>query len=303
MDVDPYKLFGLDKDKFTVEELKAKFKQLAMVSHPDKGGSEQLFLLVAKCFKMLMKDYERRTSLAQHHDLKKAFESAMSKQNDERERTRLGPSSSYRHGADDDGNGFNLKKFNAIFESNRTKTADDDGYQDWIKNNTLPEVDDKPKKPISKEDFNADRFNRRFEKSTLRNTGDNKFIVKYREPEPLVMAKKIQFTELGVDRVDDYSADNTNRRALNFMDYKVAHTTSRIVDPRIVQRREYKTIGELEAERDNISYIPDAADVEYWEQKKRQEALAERRRQEVQQKLDETGFEQYERMKMLMLGR
>jgi len=106
-----------------------------------------------------------------------------------------------------------------------------------------------------------------------------------------------------VDKVDDFSADNTSRRALNFMDYKVAHTTSRIVDPRTAQRKEYRSIGELEVERDNISYVPSADDIEYWEQRKRQEAIAEQRRQEVQQKQDVEAFERYERMKMLMLGR
>jgi hypothetical protein len=294
MDVDPYKLFGFQKGQpFTIDELKAKFKQLAMVSHPDKGGSEELFLLVAKCFKLLMKEYERRTAQAQHHELKRAFEASTA-------------NSSAPEDAipDASGKGFNLKKFNAVFETNRQQRTEDAGYQEWIERNAVPEVDDRPKKPLSKDDFNPDKFNKRFEKMTMKQASqDNKFVVKYREPEPLVMAKKIQFTELGVDKVDDFSADNTSRRALNFMDYKVAHTTSRIVDPRTAQRKEYRSIGELEVERDNISYVPSADDIEYWEQRKRQEAIAEQRRQEVQQKQDVEAFERYERMKMLMLGR
>jgi len=113
MDVDPYKLFGFQKGQpFTIDELKAKFKQLAMVSHPDKGGSEELFLLVAKCFKLLMKEYERRTAQAQHHELKRAFEASTA-------------NSSAPEDAipDASGKGFNLKKFLDFIESNKLPPA------------------------------------------------------------------------------------------------------------------------------------------------------------------------------------
>jgi len=286
MDVDPYKLFGLTKDSsFTIDELKAKFKQLAMVSHPDRGGSEELFLLVAKCFKTLMKEYNRRVSDSQHHELKKAFDVHASK----------------HRNIETKSDGFDVDRFNSVFEQHRMGSALDTGYQGWMKESSLPDFDETPKKPMAKDKFNVDKFNAQFNKRTVDN--NNKFIQKYVEPEPLVMAKRIQFTELGVDNIDDFSGDNTTNRQLNYMDYKVAHTTSRIVDPRLVNRKEYKNVGEVEHERDSLSYIPTSEDVEYWEQKKKRAQQAELKRQLAQQQQDNMAFSQYDKLKQLMLGR
>jgi len=294
MDVDPYKLFGLTKN-FEMDELKQKFKQLALVSHPDRGGSEELFLLVTKCFKTLMKEYNRRVADAQHHELKKAFEASIEKSN-------FGQSRNTATGNVVNKDGFNLDRFNSIFEQNRINNTTDEGYSGWMTQNALGDIDEKPKKPIPKDKFNVDTFNSRFEQVAANKTAqDNKFVVKYKEPEPLVMAKKIQFTELGVDKIDDFSGDNTTKRNLNFMDYKVAHTTSRIVDPRTVQRRDYKNIGEVEFERDNLSYVPTSEDIQYWEEKKRKEEMAEQRRLQIQAKQDQLYESHYEKLKRLMI--
>lgn len=60
--------------------------------------------------------------------------------------------------------------------------------------------------------------------------------------------------DLGVQDVDDFSGDNTSLKKLNFSDLKLAHTTSRIVDPRQVSRAEYKSIDELKKDRGNVRF-------------------------------------------------
>lgn len=289
MDVDPYKLFGLTKD-FSLDELKAKFKQLAMISHPDKGGSEQLFLLITKCFKSLMEEYNRKVSLKNHHELKKGHDQYLSSQPPSKPQNQHIPRSSR----------FDVDRFNKVFDENKLETPLDYGYKDWMNSESLPEVDDKPKKPISKSMFNSDRFNNEFE-SNVQGQQNNKYVVKYKEPEALVLSKKIQYTELGLDKIDDFSGDNITQKKLNFMDYRVAHTTSRIVDPKQVNRTEYKTIGELERDRDNISYNMSDQEYQYYMQKKQKEEMLERRRQQIQMQQDSVALQQFEKMQRLML--
>jgi len=285
MEVDPYKLFGLTKD-FTIDELKTKFKALAITTHPDKGGSEGLFRIVIKAFKKLVEDYNIRISNRTHQELKNAFEQSQVAGGPPREApVSLGK-----------GDRFNLDKFNKLFDENRMEDAYSQGYKDWMEKEALPEVNNTPKKPVRK--FNVDVFNNNFEK-TAKPTTSNKFVTVYKEPEPLLMSKKIQYTELGVEKVDDYSADNTTRRNLNFMDYKVAHTTTRIVDPATVKRKEYATINELEGERSRIQFNMSKEDYEYEMRKKRQQEDAERQRLETmerQRRIEEAHFEKLQRL-------
>ena len=298
MEVDPYKLFGLTKN-FTLDELKAKFKNMAMVTHPDKGGSEQLFLLVVNAFKKLLEEHNRRVSDKTHAELKAAFEQSTSQRAPSRGRGQVEgvTSAAFDVGV---GDRFNVDKFNQVFDSNR---LDDPvatgGYQDWMRTQALPEVDDAPKKPIPKSKFNVNNFNKTFEKKTQSLQQDNKFVAVYKEPEPLLMAKKMQFTELGVDKVDDYSGDNTTKRNLNYMDYKIAHTTSRIVDPNVVRRKEYTNINELEGERSRIQFNMSHEDYEYEMHKKKMAEEAERQRLETldrQRQIEEAHFTKLQRL-------
>ncbi len=284
MEVDPYKLFGLTKD-FTLDELKAKFKKLALVTHPDRGGSEALFLLTTKAFKKLIQEYNYRVSGSQHHELKKNFDSSDSSYFN----SKIKPD-------EVSGSRFDANKFNRLYEENRLEQVTDSGYERWMNKNDVPTTSNK--KPRGK--FDPKQFNKSFETETRKNT-ENKFIIPYKEPEPLVTTKKIQFMELGVDKIDDYSGENTTKKHLNFMDYKVAHTTDRIVDPSQVSRKDYNDIHALEAEREQVSYKMSPEDFAAYKKKKEQEEEAERRRKHIQSLNDEAAFEQFKKLQRLML--
>jgi hypothetical protein len=88
------------------------------------------------------------------------------------------------------------------------------------------------------------------------------------------------------------------------MDVKLAHTTSRIVDPKSVEaRKQYRNIGEVEADRSQISYSMTEQDAEYYEKMKRIESEKERQRQLNLQKSDMQSMEQFEKLHKLLLGR
>ncbi len=290
LEIDPYKLFGLTKD-FSIDELKVKFKKLAMATHPDKGGSEQLFLLVVNAFKKLVDEYNRRISNRTHQELKAAFEHANNKNE-----------GLNAVAADVSGSRFNIDKFNKVFDDNRLDDpVASSGYKDWMQTEALPEIDETPKKPISKSKFNVSSFNQAFEQKTSNNP-QNKFVTIYKEPEPLLMAKKMQFTEIGVEKVDDYSGDNTTKKNLNYMDYKVAHTTTRIVDPSVVRRKEYSNINELEGERSRIQFNMSHEDYEYEMQKKKKVEDAERQRQETLERQRQIEEAHFTKLQQLMLA-
>jgi curved DNA-binding protein CbpA len=281
--IDPYKVLNINKN-FTLEQLKEAYKTMALKVHPDKGGSEYLFKLVTLCYKSLVKEYNARVGDKQYFELKTDYTKYTANQ----PRAQTEPS---------DPKSFNLDKFNRIFDENKIESVTDIGYGSFLKN--TPAIDE-PKKVINK--FTQESFNSTFEKHN-NSYAQNKHLVKYREPEPLLTSKKISFTEIGNDSIDDFSGDNTSKKHLNYMDLKIAHTTSRIVDPRTVaQRKEYKSVDDFEADRSQISYHMSDSDREYYEKMKRMEMIKEKKRLQYVTKQDKQTAEQFEKLHRLMLG-
>lgn len=281
--MDPYQILGLNK-KFTLQELKDKYKTIAVKVHPDKGGTEELFLLVTKCYKLLLAEHNKRVAQKEFYDLKTDFKKSQAQPQ------RAHPSSKLNLDK------FDLDKFNRVFSENKLEDAYDKGYKEWMS--------DEPVKDIVKPkgSFTIDSFNSRFEKQEL--DSKNKYIVKYREPEPLLASKKMSFTEIGVDQVEDFSGDNISNKNLNYMDYKVAHSTSKIVDPRLKENiQQYKNIEELEKQRSQVSYEMDEDTMREYLARKKLEKMKERQRKEAIAKQERMMNEQYERVNMLMLGR
>lgn len=281
--MDPYQVLGLSK-KFTLQELKDKYKSIAIKVHPDKGGTEELFLLVTKCYKTLLQEYNRRVSEKEFHELKADFKKAQT--------TPVVPPPAASHDRK-----FNIDKFNKVFSDNKLETAYDKGYRDWMS--------DEPVKDIAKPNkaFTLDTFNTEFDKTTRVYT-NNKYIVKYQEPEPLITSKKIGYTELGEENVADFSGENTTKKNLNYMDYKVAHTTSKIVDPDILKSmKQYKNVEDLEMARSKISYDMEEDVMKAYQKKLKIEKLKEKQRIEALKKQEEMINDHYARVNMLMLGR
>lgn len=282
--IDPYKVLNIKKD-FTAEQLKEAYRIMALKVHPDKGGSDYLFKLVTLCYKSLVKEYNARIGDKQYCELKSDYKKYTTHQS----RTQIEPPET---------KSFNLEKFNKIFDENRTESVNDTGYGSFLKN--TPAIDE-PKRVIKK--FTQESFNSTFEKYN-NSCEQNKHLIKYKEPEPLLTSKTIAFTEIGKDSIDDFSGDNTSKKNLNYMDLKIAHTTSRIVDPKtVIQRKEYKSIDDYEADRSQISYHMNDSDKEYYEKMKRMETLKEKQRLQYIAKQDQQTAEQFEKLHRLMLGR
>lgn len=158
---------------------------------------------------------------------------------------------------------FNLERFNKLFEEHRIKDdVIEKGYERWMNNpNSFMERD-------VREGFK-----------------------KYEEPQAMLMSFSSKmhepgnFYELGVTKLGDFSADNVSNKALNYMDYRVAHTATKIIDPDSVKKRkEYRTIDELQADRESMPMsMSPAEQAEYQKRLRLQEQREIRRLNKLSQ--------------------
>jgi curved DNA-binding protein CbpA len=280
-DIDPYRILDLDKN-FTREQLREAYKKLALQVHPDRGGTDYMFKLVTYAYKLLCKEYNTRTSDKQYHELKSSF----------KKEAAAPPSSS-------SSSKFNIDKFNKIFEENKLESLHDSGYGDFLKETSAQDEPTKVFNNTSK--ISNETFNKKFEE--LSKPGPSKFLAKYKEPEALETSKKMNFTILGQDTLDDFSGDNMSRKNLNFMDLKLAHTTSRIVDPQKVKaRKNYKSIDEFEADRSSISHQMSEKDRIYYEKLEQLEQAKEKSRLKKLAEQDELASLHFQRLHNLLRG-
>ena len=293
-DVDPYEVFGLSKD-FEWDDLKNSYKRLAKLVHPDKGGSEEIFNKVTDCFKKLAYEYKMRKSDRPHHELKKESQEYISKNSHK----------SDRKGATNSEEMANFtEKFNRTFEENRLEDEETTkGYGHMMAESSKTREDlsvPTYMKPGKKLDMVS--FNKTFDTITLPKSSE---IVKYKEPEALPLARKMQYSELG-ETVDDYSSSATSRdsRGLQYTDYKKAYETGRLVDPRAIEERQnFNTVSEYESMRERVlSTAQTDEELQFVAKKEKDAAKAEEARLRRLSERDRIIENHHNKMNKLLLG-
>jgi pullulanase/glycogen debranching enzyme len=132
----------------------------------------------------------------------------------------------------------------------------------------------------------------------------NKQIVKYKEPEPLLLAKNLQFTELDNKKPDDYSSSSSKiQNSLSYSDYMKAHDGSRLIDTSIIKtKKEFKSVEEYEIYRDNNAKKElSAKELRMQELKKQKEEKEELMRLERLKKYDNRIELSYEKANRLFI--
>ena len=126
----------------------------------------------------------------------------------------------------------------------------------------------------------------------------------YKEPEPLQLAKSIQYTELG-GKTDDYSSsiERGEKRGIQYTDYMKAHTTSRLINPEeIKERKSYKNVEDYEIARSEA--VKRAATDDELKWMKEREEIEQRREYERLQRLKSRDHEigkHFERVNGLLM--
>jgi hypothetical protein len=236
--INPYEVLNVSKN-FTWNELKESYRKLAFNTHPDKqGGNKELFNIITICFKKLAAELKARDS---HNDLKAQSKDYFHKMTND---TIPHPSEVLKSGEK-----MTTEKFNKNFEKCKLYEEEIEfGYGSKMDQSTKVRADIAIEKLIKKNKIDNESFNEIFNK----NVPVNKALIKYREPEPLALAKSLQFTELGGKRPDDYSSSLEKNNSLAYTDYMRAHDGTRLVEPSLMKNvKEFKSVDEYEAYRDN----------------------------------------------------
>jgi curved DNA-binding protein CbpA len=301
-DVNPYEVLGVSKN-FTWEELKSSYRRMAHLVHPDKGGSQQLFQLITDSFRTLAKDYQARHADRPHDELKKESQRFYETQMEKRappayENPRMPESNNIR--------GQHLPRheesfqdrFNRTFEEYKIEDDTQFGYGQFMTPSSKTREDIKIEPQMKK--YNKESFNNAFEKLP---TASQK-IVKYKEPEALVLTKNIAFTELGDKPTDFTHQDPTTKTGLFYTDYMQAYNegNQRLIDTSSVKRKEFKNVDEYDAYRQRKSQRPmSEKERQFQAQEKERERLREEQRLERLKQQDEAYRLQFEKLERLQL--
>ena len=280
-DIDPYKLYGYDKNKrIDIQDLKLKYKKFALDTHPDKNnGDSKNFNIINEAFKVLYEDYKLKQNDKQFNELKNNSQSYIEKQT----------KTNYQNTSVNSDN-FNVNKFNTVYNDHRISNVNDDGYGDWSKDNEFDSED-----IVRNNSLTKGNFNNMFEN----NVKVSDSVVQYRNPKELFMNNENNCEELGVDKIDNYTG---NTKSINYTDYKEAHTTSRLIDTNANNRESYNSVNDIKAARSNIKEQTAEEIMEIELEKSRELEREEKRIFNVRNN-DTTHFENYNKIHNIMLSR
>lgn len=306
----PYEIIGVSK-RFTLDELKYNYKKVAKKVHPDRGGNEKLFKLVTLAYKQLLEIYKLKEINKEFNELKSDFQEFTTNQDNQQRRhrdlnrssdrssnrssDRSSKKSSRSRQNQPDLNGNFGDMFNKVYEENKIDDIYDRGYGDLMTESDANRPDIDIKKTVN----SMKNFNQAFDDTPI--SKHNKKIIKYRDPIALPTSlKTLQYTEIGIDKLSDFSTETSN---LSCVDYKKAHSTSKLIDKNYVRQRSgYNDIGGLKAERANIDYNMSEEDLRKQAYLKKKEQLKELKRLERLQQMDMMHQESFNRINELMVN-
>lgn len=240
----PYQILGISMDIDTLS-LKKAYKKMAVKHHPDKGGNPEIFKKITQAYIYVLDKVEKskrmnRTYEDAKTDFDKPSEEYIDKQVKETVRK-------YNL----DGDNFSLEKFNKLFNEFRISDPNDKGYGDGWEDETV-----EYNQPVFNQKFNKDVFHKVFDEvneKRLKQYSGKGTVIKHEEPQAHLSlnGSGIGFAEIGVDDILNFTGNSGD---LNFTDYKAAYTYNSIIEKPEMNRKQYKNVKELEAERDNISF-------------------------------------------------
>jgi len=260
---------------YNKNDLNTNYKKLAFINHPDKGGNKYIFDLIVKSYQIINTDLSRRQKIREETPVYN------SKYNPNNAIHKDGGSFQNIHLNKDK---FNINKFNEVFEQ-INKNIDDPNNRGYG-SSMVQSSKNRDDPNISRIDnINKNNFNEIFIKN------NNNAVTVYRDPEFLLSNASSNFSELGVEEINDFSGKN-------YTDYQRAFQQE-FINPDKFDIPRYRNIEEYKNFRDrNIMENVD-------EFKKQEESMKELERQredarikmiQRQDDLYRQNFEQFNRM-------
>lgn len=264
-----YKTLGLSPEA-NLDTIRRKYKTLAKEMHPDKGGSEEIFTLIQQSYCAILKNFKKKQMDQDHNELKSAYS---------RQRDNYKPEP--KVGVSD----ISEKDFfNRMFDEYRTPSIMDAGYGTNMTRSSDTRDDITIKNTIKK--FTIDKFNTKFDKLP---TSNCKHVTKKVDVEPYHVPKTLAFTTLGETGVKDFSGNNDDKKSLHYTDYLMAHSTTRLADPRSIRKHETKPISLREAKknREMVDTTPTKEEQDMYNRRIQASKRKEERRQKTLETQDE----------------
>ena len=260
---------------YNKNDLNTNYKKLAFINHPDKGGNKYIFDLIVKSYQIINNDLSRRQKIREETPVYN------SKYNPNDAIHKDGGSFQNIHLNKDK---FNINKFNEVFEQ-INKNIDDPNNRGYG-SSMMQSSKNRDDLNINRIDnINKNNFNEIFIKN------NNNAVTIYRDPEFLLSNGSSNFSELGVNEINDFSGKN-------YTDYQKAFQQE-FINPDKFNIPRYRNIEEYKNFRDrNIMENVD-------EFKKQEESMKELERQredarikmiQRQDDLYRQNFEQFNRM-------
>lgn len=292
--VNSLRLFQLNKN-FTINQLKNAYKRVALQTHPDRpGGNKEKFQLVTKCYLALIEELKKR-------EQDKSFDKLRDdSHNYYKERSKL--NKKYKNNEKGLFNpkerNFNNKLFNKLFDENKLYDPNDEGYDDWLKNQS----DDTPPPPkVFSDKFNINVFNSTF--NGYKDTNPSTDIVEYKEPQALVSCNTMDHTDIDSKVKSDYTKAPEASNQLGYTDLKSAYTkTNNLINPNSVKIKQYRNVDEYEHERSNISFQMTPEQLREQAIQEQMEKDAEQERLERVRQRDYMAENHYNNMHQRMIG-
>ena len=133
--------------------------------------------------------------------------------------------------------------------------------------------------------------------------GERYAMQRYRPPSPMMLQGRLNFVELGDDNTADFSERPSNRQGLVYTDYRVAHSTNKLVDEsRTRERTEYKNVDDLEAHRSAESFNVSEEEERMYADEQRRATANETERQRRMRMRDESAFKHFETVNNRIAG-
>jgi len=231
--LDPFRI--LEKKNYTLPELRQKYKKLAIIHHPDKGGSSDTFNILMTSYEYIGDIIERLKADKTHTELKNDYQTA-SKKETPKTNTQLSEFCKKDN--------FDLNKFNHIYEQTKFKTNVDDGYGNIMTDSSKERDDIEIQNTIGT--YKKQTFQRQFENTKKQTLGNQ--VMKYTPPEALEPSYT-NYTILGEENISDFSG---KRGGIEYTDYKKAYQNGFLINTDQVGYKTYRSIEELEEDRGDI---------------------------------------------------
>lgn len=297
-----YELLDVPRD-YDLRTLAKHYRRAALKYHPDRLRKHEahltaeqratysgMFERVTKAYLLLMEKRQRQESDKPFHELREQSRQA---QNEQHGTQKKGGTPSRLMNGDK----FDVRLFNSIYEEHRLHETTDDGYGDWLKSND--DDDTKPSKLFSSK-FNVDVFNTTFDQLKRDDPHAERQLVKRDELGVVVHGSNTAYSTLGEGNIDDYGGATPT---LQYTDLKDAHTTNAtLIDAsRVGASPSYRSVKELQAHRSQLQHEASPQDLARQAVlDKRREVAEEERRARLHHR-DQMVEAQHARLQQLLL--